>query len=332
MKCLIAVLVLVACATAVPMSDNFLDESWQTYMKVFNKKYDGVEAEFVRRVIWEKNLQYVTKHNIEADLGIHTYWLGMNEYADLENKEFVQLMNNLIPRNLTTYKPKLTFANDNTEGLPATVDWRDKGFVTEVKNQAQCGSCWAFSTTGSLEGQTFKKTGKLVSLSEQNLVDCSQSYGNNGCEGGLMDNAFQYIKKFGIDSEESYPYEGKDLKCRYKKSDVVASDNGYVDVKSGSESSLQQAVATIGPISVAIDAGHLSFQLYRHGVYKENSCSPTQLDHGVLAVGYGTDNGKDYWLVKNSWGGSWGLKGYIKMARNHKNMCGIATQASYPTL
>ncbi|XP_014770628.1 procathepsin L [Octopus bimaculoides] len=332
MKSLVAVLLFVACAASVPLSDNFLDQSWQTYMKLFNKKYNTAENEFVRRVIWEKNLQYVNQHNLEADMGLHTYWLGLNEYADLENREFVQRMNNLIPRNLTTYKPKLIFANDNIKDLPDTVDWRTKGYVTEVKNQAQCGSCWAFSTTGSLEGQIFKKTGKLVSLSEQNLVDCSGSFGNNGCEGGLMDNAFKYIKKFGIDSEASYPYEGRDAKCRYKKSDVVATDTGYVDVKSMSEDSLQSAVAKVGPISVAIDAGHLSFQLYKHGVYKESRCSATALDHGVLAVGYGTDNGQDYWLVKNSWGGSWGVKGYIKMARNQNNMCGIATQASYPTV
>ncbi|CAI9728807.1 cathepsin L1-like [Octopus vulgaris] len=330
MKTAIIFLACAAFAVAAPFLDNSLDETWKQYKSLYGKSYEDVHSEVIRRVIWERNLQHVKQHNLKADMGIHTYWLGMNEYADMTNSEFVQMMNGLKPRNASVYTPNMVYSDAESEDLPDTVDWRGKGYVTEVKNQAQCGSCWAFSTTGSLEGQTFKKTGKLVSLSEQNLVDCSASYGNNGCEGGLMDNAFQYIKKFGIDSESSYPYEGQDDDCRYKKSDVVATDTGYVDVKSMSEDSLKSAVAKVGPISVAIDAGHQSFQLYKHGVYTEESCSPTALDHGVLAVGYGTDNGQDYWLVKNSWGGSWGMKGYIKMARNKNNMCGIATQASYP--
>lgn len=183
-----------------------------------------------------------------------------------------------------------------------------------------------------MEGQHYRRTGKLVSLSEQNLIDCSAKYGNNGCEGGLMDNAFRYIKdNHGLDTEKSYPYEAEDDKCRYNPKNSGATDRGYTDIESGSENHLKAAVATVGPISVAIDASHESFQFYSEGVYDEPQCDSQALDHGVLAVGYGTtEDGVDYWLVKNSWGATWGDKGYILMSRNKDNQCGIATQASYP--
>ncbi|XP_041089807.1 procathepsin L-like, partial [Polyodon spathula] len=145
------------------------------------------------------------------------------------------------------------------------------------------------------------------------------------------DQAFQYIKdNGGIDTEESYPYEAEDGKCRYSPQSIGATCSGYVDIPSGDENALQEAVATIGPISVAIDAGHISFQLYESGIYSEPECSSLDLDHGVLAVGYGSNKGKDYWLVKNSWGLSWGDNGYIMMSRNKNNQCGIATASSYP--
>jgi len=277
-------------------------------------------------------LKTINMHNYLYAKGLKSYTMGVNRFTDLSHKEFVSMMNGW--KRMNNSSGGSTYLSPNVKlSLPDTVDWRDKGYVTPVKDQKMCGSCWAFSTTGSLEGQNFRKSGKLVSLSEQNLVDCSRSFGNEGCNGGLMDNAFKYIKSNdGIDTEDSYPYEGKDDKCRYKKEDKGASDTGFVDVTTGDESKLQEAVATIGPVSVAIDAGNPSFQMYHKGIYDEPNCSSQNLDHGVLAVGYGTLNGADYWLVKNSWGTTWGNEGYIYMSRNKNNQCGIATAASYPTV
>lgn len=322
-------LVAVAMGARLVTYNSDLDQEWLEYKNHHNKQYQYGE-EMTRRAIWEKNIDYIQTHNLQADRGEHTFWLGMNEYGDMTNEEFVRVMNGYKQTNRTG---GVTYMPPSHVTLPDTVDWRKEGYVTDIKNQGQCGSCWAFSTTGSLEGQTFKKTGKLPSLSEQNLVDCSQKQGNHGCEGGLMDLGFTYIKEnSGIDTEASYPYTARDGKCKFNAANVGATDTGFVDVKSKSESDLQSAVATVGPISVAIDASHSSFQLYRSGIYHSFFCSQTRLDHGVLAVGYGSDNGKDYWLVKNSWGKSWGMEGYIQMSRNRNNNCGIATQASYPTV
>ncbi|KAF8796171.1 Cathepsin L like protein [Argiope bruennichi] len=296
---------------------------------VFGKVYDERE-EIHRRMIWEQKVSDVIRHNLYYDLGLHSYRKGINEYSDLEHDEFVRTFNG-FRRHLGQKSNASSWVPVFNVQIPDQVDWRTKGLVTPVKNQQQCGSCWAFSTTGSLEGQHKKKTGQLVSLSEQNLVDCSGPEGNQGCEGGLMDQAFQYIKdNKGIDTEDSYPYTAEDGTCHFKKSSVGATVTGYVDIPTGDEEALKQAVATVGPISVAIDASQDSFQTYQDGIYDEPQCSSDLLDHGVLVVGYGTEDGSDYWLVKNSWGTSWGINGYIKMSRNKNNQCGIATQASYP--
>uniref|UniRef100_A0A2P2HWT1 Cathepsin L1-like n=1 Tax=Hirondellea gigas TaxID=1518452 RepID=A0A2P2HWT1_9CRUS len=259
--------------------------------------------------------------------------MKMNHFGDLLHHEFIGMMNGYRnPSNASQLYEGANFVEpDGDVIMPHTVDWRKKGAVTPVKDQGQCGSCWAFSTTGSLEGQHFRQTGELVSLSEQNLVDCSSQFGNEGCNGGLMDNAFQYIKaNGGIDTEDGYPYMGIDEQCEFKKSDVGADDTGFVDIKSGNERALKKAVATVGPVSIAIDASQPSFQFYHNGVYNEPQCSPDNLDHGVLAVGYGSEDGEDFWIVKNSWSETWGDEGYIYMARNRDNMCGVASQASFP--
>jgi C1A family cysteine protease len=211
----------------------------------------------------------------------------------------------------------------------AAVDWVAKGAVSPVKDQGQCGSCWAFSAVGSIEGAHQIAGNPLTQFSEQQLVSCSTSYGNLGCNGGLMDSAFQYVEKNGLCTETDYPYTAKSdfLHCRASSCATAVKITGYTDVKSLDESALL-AAATAAPVSVAIEADTQVFQLYSGGVFDNARCG-TQLDHGVLVVGYGTDT-KDYWKVKNSWGSSWGESGYIRMVRG-KNMCGINTQPSFPT-
>ncbi|KAK3598002.1 hypothetical protein CHS0354_042356 [Potamilus streckersoni] len=324
---------LIALSIAGPINLE-LSSEWELFKTAYNKIYAN-EEELLRRIIWERNLKHVQQHNIEADRGVHTFWLGMNEYADMTPEEFVRAMNGYRVNATKTFQCGKFMAPSHVElsDLPTTIDWRTEGYVTGVKNQGQCGSCWAFSTTGSLEGQHFKKNGKLVSLSEQNLVDCSQKEGNDGCQGGLMDQAFEYIiHNKGIDTEESYPYRAKNGACKFKKANIGATEVSCMDIEHGNETDLQLAVATVGPISVGIDASHVSFQLYKTGVYTESACSSVNLDHGVLVVGYGTESCQNYWLVKNSWGTSWGMQGYIMMAKDYNNMCGIATQASFPTV
>jgi cathepsin L len=294
---------------------------------MYGKNYENDEEEMRRNIIWQSNKQYIEAHNENADK--FGFELGMNALGDLESHEVVDLFNGYNQEMKNSSRRVFTY-NPNIEA-EATVDWREKGAVTGVKNQGQCGSCWSFSATGSLEGQHFLKTGTLVSLSEQNLIDCSTRYGNHGCKGGLMDNAFRYIEaNHGIDTERSYPYQAHDELCRFREANVGATLNGYVDIPRRDEKALTQAIQAIGPISVAIDASKKTFHYYKSGVYYDFLCSSTKLDHGVLAVGYGTMDGKDYYIVKNSWGPQWGMEGYVMMSRNRENNCGIATQASYP--
>ncbi len=283
------------------------------------------------KAIFNKNRRLVMIHNILYKMGKRSFELKLNEYAYMDHQKFILKRNGFVSRKNMTGLLAATFMSPEYVELPKKVDWRTLGAVTPIKNQGNCGSCWAFSATGALEGQHFRKTGKLISLSEQNLVDCSVSFGNDGCNGGDMDVAFKYIKdNGGIDNEESYPYEADDNSCRYRSNDIGASDVGFTDLPSGDENALKAALATIGPVSVAIDASQASFLFYSKGIYDDPDCNPENLDHGVLAVGYGTEDGQDYWLVKNSWGSDWGENGYVKIARNKNNMCGIASEASYP--
>lgn len=336
-------------AQVAPLYNSHEQTHWEKFKSNHKRHYSDADEESKRRDVFMDNLKRITAHNEAFRKGLVSFSMDVNHLADKTESEIKHMLNGFKPEttlkllgaegenNLTQSKNSIRSLfmpplNLDADKLPKEVDWRKHNMVTKVKNQGACGSCWAFSTTGALEGQHSRKSGKLVSLSEQNLVDCSTKFGNNGCNGGLMDNAFTYIRdNGGLDTEAAYPYVGDDEKCRYNKTNIGASDKGFVDIPSQNETALLYAVATVGPVSVAIDASHMSFQFYKSGVYHEPECSSTSLDHGVLAVGYGVDvDGKEFWLVKNSWADVWGEQGYIRMARNKRNHCGIATVASYP--
>ncbi|XP_059163590.1 procathepsin L-like [Physella acuta] len=312
---------------AIAMASASTEANWCVFKAKHNKTYTG-DDDVIRWYIWQSNLKKIEEHNELYAKGLKSYYLKENKYTDMTSEEFVKIMNGVrIQKTLT---PKNFNSGLLKDVLPKSVDWRKKGYVTKVMDQGQCGSCWAFAANGAIEGQHFKATGKLVQLSASNLMDCSQKYGNQGCNGGFMDQSFQYvIDNKGIDTEISYPYKPETRKCAFKRATVGATEKSYKDIESGSENALQQAVATVGPVSIAMDGSHSSFQMYGGGVYDEPACSSTQLDHAMLVVGYDSLDGKDYWTVKNSWGTTWGDEGYILMSRNKKNQCGIATMASY---
>ncbi|KAI5067122.1 hypothetical protein GOP47_0017650 [Adiantum capillus-veneris] len=291
----------------------------------------------------EEKLQELFEHWLHKHgknySGLHSHKLGLNRFADLSIEEFrrkhlgLHRPSVVPPVNLLRQRRSACRSRP-----PSSVDWRQHGAVTPVKDQGSCGSCWAFSSVGAIEGAHAIATGKLVSLSEQELVSCVSA--TNGCNGGLMDPAFEWvIKNRGINTENGYPYvsgNGRSAVCSlWKMMKKAVSINSYVDVTPQDENSLMCAVAQ-QPVSVAINAGVLDFQLYAGGVFN-GTCSdnPDDVDHAVLVVGYGSENGEDYWIVKNSWSESWGIDGYVHIPRNTGNsrgVCGIHTMPSYPVV
>jgi len=295
-------------------------DAFTAWMKKQGKMYGNTEFQ-MRYNSFKWNMDFVDAWNS----GNSTTVLGLNVFADLSNSEYQNIyLGTHIDGTEALANAEIYVSSFVPEAL---VDWRTKSAVTGVKDQGQCGSCWSFSATGAIEGAYKIAHGTLTSLSEQNLMDCSTSYGNQGCNGGLMTSAFKYVQaNKGIDTEASYPYQTKSGTCRFSTANIGATITGYKTVAAGSEAALINAI-NVAPVSVAIDASKSSFQLYRSGTYYEPSCSSSNLDHGVLAIGYDTD----YFLVKNSWGTGWGISGYIQMIRNKNNNCGIATSAAYPS-
>ncbi|XP_052583936.1 cathepsin J-like isoform X2 [Peromyscus californicus insignis] len=330
-----AVFLVILCfgvASGAPALDPSLDAEWQEWKIKYGKSYILVE-ESQKRAVWEKNMKMIKMHNDESGLGKHGFTMEMNAFGDMTAKEYRKLMTDIpVPAAMTVKSVQKSLGSE----FPSFVDWRKKGYVTPVRNQGNCGSCWAFAATGAIEGQMFWKTGNLTLLSVQNLVDCSKPQGNNGCSKGTAYNAYKYVlDNKGLEAEATYPYEAKEGPCRYhpENSSAYITDVVYLPAN---EVYLLIAVANIGPISAAVDASHDSFRFYKGGIYHEPKCSSYSVNHAVLVVGYGTEgnetDGESYWMIKNSWGEDWGIDGYMKIAKDRNNHCAIASYAAYPDI
>jgi len=328
---------------------SFLDGEFENWIQEHSKLYESLEERAERFQIWMENHILILRHNTKIPKP--SYTLGHNQFSDMTNEEY-QEYNRLgshspgvltssgdyesyeaIARRLSEKEEDISSNEEKNVDLPNHVDWVKEGAVTEVKNQGKCGSCWAFSATGSLESSYYLKTGKLVSFSTQQLVDCDSH--EHGCQGGLMDPAFVYDETAGgLCTFEDYPYVATQHTCDIECTKVPGSaPESYVDVDHSADA-LMAALAK-QPVSVAIQANQMKFQLYKEGVFDELCFQ--KIDHGVVAVGYGTDeeSGLDYWKIKNSWGEKWGDAGYIRIARSslsRSGRCGILLAPSYPVM
>ncbi|TVU07258.1 hypothetical protein EJB05_47306, partial [Eragrostis curvula] len=303
------------------LSDTAMAEMHEKWIVQYGRVYKDAAEKARRLEVFRDNVAFIESFNA----GNNKFWLGVNQFADLTNDEFkATKINKGLKQNIAKVPTGFKYENVSTDALPVTMDWRNQGAVTPIKNQGQCGCCWAFSAVAAMEGIVKLSTGQLISLSEQELVDCDTHSTDKGCEGGEMDSAFGFIiKNGGLTTESNYPYMAEDGTCK-NGSQSAATIKGYEDVPANNETALMMAVA---------NQCDRTFQLYSGGVMT-GSCG-TDLDHGIVAIGYGDDSdGTKYWILKNSWGTTWGENGFLRMEKDisdNRGMCGLAMQPSYPT-
>lgn len=311
-------------AEAAPrFSDSEYESGFLDWTRTHLKSYSATEW-LTRFAQWKKNLDFVDEFNKRGE----TFTVGLNLFADLSGEEFKALY---VPRAPTRARSmeegSEVFTGEGMKMPRAGVDWRNQGAVGAIKDQGQCGSCWTFGAAGAIESALKISGGPLTALSEQNLLDCETQY-SSGCNGGSFTGAWQYVKNNGgIDTMASYPYEGVQKTCRYNAANSGATVGGWSNVATN-EGALATAVATT-PVVVGIRGDLQSFQFYKSGTYSDSACNAS-INHAVIAVGYDTDATGNFWIIRNSWGTSWGKGGYANMTRG-VNMCGIANQAAFPT-
>jgi cathepsin F len=317
-----AIVVILAIFASANANFSFLENEGHSLEKLFskflhqhNKSYNAVELS-ERFLIFAENIK---NHGLHLLLEENPKF---SPFFDVSEQEFSKTHLNLRT-DLLERSDELMTVQINGD-VPSEFDWRDHGAVTPVKDQGQCGSCWAFSTTGNIEGVSAIKTGVIQQLSESQLVDCDNV--NQGCNGGIMHKAMDYLKANGSQTETSYPYKPVKRTCKYDAKEVVVNISGYSFIANLTEARDEKEIRDIlysnGPLSIAINA--TPFQFYTGGVFNPSNCKSTGLNHGVLIVGYGSENGNDFWIIKNSWGNKWGEKGYIRILRG-KGVCGLNT-------
>ncbi|KRJ98039.1 procathepsin L [Drosophila yakuba] len=291
-----------------------------------NRKYLRTYDEIRSYKAFEENYKVIEEHNQNFKDGQTSFRLKPNIFADMSTDGYLKGYLRLLKSNIEDSADNMAeiVGSPLMSNVPESLDWRSKGFITPPYNQLSCGSCYAFSIAESIVGQVFKRTGKILSLSKQQIVDCSVSHGNQGCVGGSLRNTLRYLQSTGgIMREEDYPYAARG-KCQFVPDLSVVNVTSWAILPVRDEQAIQAAVAHIGPVAISINASPKTFQLYSDGIYDDPLCSSASVNHAMVVIGFG----KDYWILKNWWGQNWGENGYIRI-RKGVNMCGMANYAAY---
>ncbi|KAJ0171157.1 hypothetical protein K1T71_013356 [Dendrolimus kikuchii] len=311
--------------------DDLPETHWNEYKSVHKKVYPTTHHETLAQKKWQENLRKVSKHNRDYLAGVHSYSLHLNHLGDMDVNQYIRkalkLINTIPLFDPAEDKRKTAYHKSLKCSIPTRIDWRAKGYNPKLEEQWRCGACYAFAVTHALQAQLYKRHGDWRELSPQEIVDCSIKDGNMGCEGGSLIGALRYAARDGLIMENHYPYIGKKGFCKYRKDLVKVKPRRWATLNPGDEAAMERILATVGPIAVGVNASPYTFQLYRSGIYDDPFCTPWELNHAMLLVGYTPQ----YWILLNWWGKNWGEHGYMRIRRG-LNRCGISNIPTYVEL